>query len=193
MVHKPNVNSASERELEKVEQQFETYKKEIDDLTLDRMNTAPKKEVEPQTKISQQDLSKSKDIYLKPKRTIGSQEAFNEKYRESYEFDKQYVNFIAENAEVIGEEINLWTKPYAGIPAEEWAVPVNKPLWGPRYLAEQIKRCNYHVFSMKQSQMTGSDGMGSYYGGMVVDEVKQRLDARPVSTKRSVFMGATNF
>ncbi len=193
MKEKPNMNSESEKELVKVEQQFKDFSENVDKLTLDRMNEAPKKEVEAQTKISQQDLAKKNDVYLKPHRTVSCQDKFNEDYRSQYEYDKTYVQFIAENKEIIGEDIDMWTRPYGGMPAEWWKVPVNKPVWGPRYLAEQIKRCYYHRLVMKQSTNVGGDHMGEYYGAMAADTTIQRLDAMPVSTKRSVFMGSSNF
>lgn len=193
MANKPNVNSESEKELVKVEKQFEAYDKQIKDLTLDRLNEAPKLEVEPQTKLSQKEIADSKDIYLKPKRTIPSKEKFNEDFRKDYEFAKEYVYFIAENKELIGEEITSWTKPFAGLPAEEWVIPVNKPVWGPRYVAERIKGCSYHVLSMNEQRSAGNDACGSYYGQMVVDKVVARLDASPATKKRSIFMGAVGF
>jgi len=186
------MNSASEKELDKVGKQFDAFDNQVKTLTQDRMNEAPKLEVAPQTEISQVDLQKSKDVYLKPKRTIGSKEKFDEKWRERYNFSKEYVQFIAENKEIIGESIDLWTKPYPGMPAEEWIVPVNKPVWGPRYLAEQIKGAVYHRMSMENKPI-GNDHAGQYYGNIIVDNTVQRLDAYPVNTKRSLFMGATNF
>jgi hypothetical protein len=193
MKEKPNLNSESARELDRVEKQFDAFKEDVDKMTLDRMNVAPKRDEEPQTQLSQQEIFKSKDIYLKPIKTVGCQDKFNEKWREDYNFQKQYVQFQAENKEIIGEEIDLWTRPFPGMPAEEWKVPVNKPVWGPRYLAEQIKRCYYHRLIMQPNLGTGSDHAGQYYGSMAVDSTVARLDAIPVSSKRSVFMGATNF
>jgi hypothetical protein len=190
---KPNMNSASEKELDKVEKQFEKYEENINQLTHDRMNMAPKLEVEQQTKLSQQDLAKKNDVYLKPHRTIGCQDKFNETYREEYTHAKVYVQFIAENHEIIGEAIDIWTRPYGGLPAEWWKVPTNKPVWGPRYLAEQLKRCNYHRLKMDQSTISAADGQGTYYGAIAVDSTIQRLDALPVSQKRSVFMGTSTF
>ena len=181
-----------DKELEKAAKQFDAFDNNIKDMTLDRMNAAPKLETEPQTQISQADRAKMKDIYLKPVTSIGSREKFNENYRKEYEHDKEYVCFEAEHKEIIGETIEMWTKPYAGMPAEYWKVPTNKPLWGPRYLAEQIKRCNYHRFTMKET-VQGADGMGQYYGSMAVDTTIQRLDARKANTNVSVFMGARNF
>lgn len=186
---KPKV---AETEMEKLEKQFDAFDSQVKEMTMDRMNTAPKQETEPQTKLSTSEIDKAKDIYLKPSRSIGSREKFNENYREQYNYDKEYVKFIAENNEIKGDMIEIWTKPYAGMPAEFWQIPPNKPLWGPRYLAEQIKRKFYHRLVMENKSTEAGNGM-TYYGQMAVDTTVQRLDARPVSTKRSVFMGANNF
>ncbi len=195
MTDKPKPKSSlAEKELDKVDAQFKEFDQQVKDLTQDRMNAAPKEDVEPQTKISQVDKDKANHVYLKPKRTISSKEKFNEKFREMYNFDKEYVYFTAENKELIGETIELWTKPYPGLPAEEWAVPANKPIWGPRYLAERIKGCKYHRLKMQQNVITGGDQAGNqYYGSLAVDTTIQRLDAIPESTRKSVFMGAGNF
>ena len=186
---KPKV---AETEMEKLEKQFDAFDSQVKEMTMDRMNAAPKQETEPQTKLSTSEIDKAKDIYLKPSRSIGSREKFNENYREQYNYDKEYVKFIAENNEIKGDMIEIWTKPYAGMPAEFWQIPPNKPLWGPRYLAEQIKRKFYHRLVMENKSTEAGNGM-TYYGQMAVDTTVQRLDARPVSTKRSVFMGANNF
>lgn len=194
MVEKPKAStSLAQKELDKAEKHFEKFDNEIKSMTMDRMNAAPKEETEPQTKLSAKEIEKSKDIYLKPKRTIGCRDKFNEEYRKEYEFQKEYVHFIAENNEIIGETLDFWTRPFAGMPAEEWEVPVNKPVWAPRYVAEQIKRKYYHRLTMRENQVTGADGMGQYYGTMAVDTTIQRLDARPVSSRKSVFMGASGF
>jgi len=184
-------NSETQKEIDKLGKQLDAFNDEVKDLTHDRMNATAKQEVEPQTKLSQKEIDRSKEIYLKPERTVSARDKFNEKYRNSYNFDKEYVQFIAENKEVIGEMIEAWTRPYAGIPAEFWKIPTNKPVWGPRYLAEQIKRKFYHRLSMDESKITGSDPNTRYYGQIVVDNTIQRLDAIPVSTRKSIFMGAS--
>lgn len=188
----PKVDSLGNKELDKAEAQFKEFDNQIKEMTMDRMNVAPKPDVEQQTKLSQKEIEKSKEIYLKPIRSIGCRDKFNEAYREKYNFDKEYVNFIAENKEIIGEELDFWTRPYAGLPAEEWKVPVNKPVWAPRYVAEQIKRKYYHRLVMQQNT-TGGDHMGQYYGSMAVDTTVARLDAHPVSARKSIFMGAGSF
>ena len=193
MSKSPKVNSEGQKELDKVVDQFEKFDEEVKSLTLDRMNMAPKEEVEPQTKLANRDIDKQPDIYLKPQKSFPAAEKFNEKFREGWDFDRQNVQFIAENKEIIGEALEMWTKTYPGVPCEFWRVPVNKPVWGPRYLAEQIKKCSYHRLVMDQRVQQGSDGMGTYYGAMAVDTTVQRLDATPVTKRRSIFMGDRNF
>src|ERR1700722_14964564 len=108
---KPEVHSAAQKELDNAEKQFEKFDADVKSMTLDRMNEALKVEAEPQTQLSQKQIAASKEIYLKPKRTISSKEKFNEKFREDYNFAKELVYFTAENNEMIGCSIeSLWTK-----------------------------------------------------------------------------------
>ena len=194
MTKKPEAHtSLAKTELDKAEKQLDEFEQNVKDLTLDRMNAAPKQDVEPQTKMSQADIEKSKEIYLKPVRSISSKEKFNEDYRKDYTFSTEYVRFIAEHKELMGETIEMWTKPYAGMPAEEWKVPTGKPVWAPRHVAEQLSSRKYHRLKMDQSVSIGADGHGQYYGTMVADTTIQRLDAIPVSSNKSVFMGAKSF
>jgi hypothetical protein len=46
---------------------------------------------------------------------------------------------------------------------------------------------------MAQNVVTESNGIGQMYGALAVDTTIQRLDARPVSNRKSVFMGAKSF
>jgi len=191
---RPNIDSLGNKELDKAEKDFKKYDESIKEMTLERMNAAPLADVEPQTKMSQKDIEKSKEIYLKPKRQISSREKFNEKYRDQYNFSCEMVRFVGENREIRGENIELWTKPYAGMPAQEWVVPVNTPVWGPRHLAERLSKCQYHRFTMQQTTGTGGDNQGNqYYGAMAVDTIINRIDAMPVSNSKSIFMGAQSF
>jgi len=187
-------SSEAEKELTRLEGEFNSFKENLETLQAS-VKDAPLLQTEEQTKMSTKEKQEYPKEYLKPKKTMGaSKEAFNEKFRKDYEFKKEYVNFIAENKEIIGETIELWTKPFPGVPAELWMVPVNKPVWGPRYLAEQIKGAQYHIFKMEdrvynQSSMSGAEMQ--YHGSMAVKNTVQRLDAHPVSQKKSMFMGSS--
>jgi len=184
-------NSASQNELDKAEKHLDAFEDQVKEMTFDRMNMAPKEEKEPQTKLSTTQIDKSKDIYLKPEKTVSDRQKFNEEFKEQWNFAKEYVQFIAYHKELIGEAIEIWTHPFGGVGAEFWKVPTGKPVWGPRHLAEQIKRKCYHRLVMQENKVTASDGMGHYYGSMAADTTIQRLDAEPVSQRKSVFMGAT--
>jgi hypothetical protein len=189
MTPKPKVtNSLAEQEMDKVETQFKAFEENVSELTMDRMKLVPKLAEEPQTKISQADIDKQNGRYLKPYRAIGSQEKFNEKFRKEYEMEKQYENIIAENKEIFGEAIDMWSKPFPGCPVEWWKIPVNTPIWVPKYISDQLKRKYYHRLEMKE-QTTGSEGPAQYYGRMVVDTTIPRLNAYSVGNRRSVFMG----
>lgn len=189
---KPRIpDQKTEVELKKVDNQFSEMERQTKEMTHDRRVSHPMTDVEPQTKLSSSEIAKSKDIYLKPIKSIGCREKFDEKWRNEYNFQKEYVPFIAENHEIIGEEIDLWTRPFPGMPAEEWKVPTNTPVWGPRYLAEQIKRKTYRVLKMDESKGTGDHASGQYYGQLCVESHKPRLNATPVSTRKSIFMGAS--
>lgn len=179
-----------EKEMDKLQKQFDQFDDQVKELTQDRMNQAPLKEQEPQTKLSNREIDNSKQIWLKPERSIADRQKFNERFQEDWNFQKEYVQFIAEHKEIVGETIELWTHPFGGKGAEYWKVPTNKPVWGPRYLAEQIRKCNYHRMRMDQGIISGSDSTASYYGTLVVDTTVQRLTAEPVSTRKSIFMGA---
>ncbi len=194
MTPKPKVTSSlAEQELVKAEKQFEAFDENLKSMSKDRLDKTPTRETEPLNRLSQSEIEKSKEVYLKPVRAIGAREKFNEDYRKEYEFAMEFVQFIPEHKEIIGEAIELWTKPFAGMPCEFWKVPVGKPVWGPRHLAERIAGCKHHRFIMQQNTVMGSDGMGQYYGSMAVDTTIQRLDAIPVSSRKSIFMGAANF
>ena len=185
------MKSTSEKEIDKIVKQCDQFDKDVKSLTMDRMNETPREATE--ISMSQKDIQKSKDIYLKPERSIGTSQKFNEKFREDYEFAKQYVHFIAEHKEIPGDTIEIWTRPFGGMPAEFWKVPTGKPLWGPRYLADQIKRKFYHRLKTDNGMVTASDGSGSYYGSLVVDTTVNRLDANPISPRKSIFMGSGSF
>lgn len=183
----------AQTEIEKAEKSFDEFEDNIKKMTVDRMAQAPKREVEEQTKMSQKEIANSTDIYLKPVRSISSPEKFNEKYRDDWEFAKEYVNFIAENRELKGSPIEIWTKPFAGVPCQYWEVPVNKPIWGPRHLAEQISKAQYHRLRMEDSSITENHGFAQMQGAIVADSIEQRLDAVPAKGRKSLFTGASGF
>ena len=190
MKERPKLSTTGDKELDRLDAQFQKFDDEVKSMTHDRMRQAPKEEVEQQTKLSTREAQKYEAPVLKPERSISDGQKFNERFQGDYDHATQYVRFIAENKEIIGEAIELWTHPFGGKPAEFWRIPVNKPVMGPRHLAEQIKRCTYHRLVM-QDAVNSADGMGKYYGTLAADTEIQRLDAHPVSERKTTFMSGS--
>lgn len=186
-VKNPNMNA----ELEKAAKQFDDFSSQV--TSFDENRKAPREEVEAQTKMSQKEISSSKDVYLKPTKTIGDRIKFNDTFRKDWEFQKEYVQFIAEHKELIGSPIEMWTHPFAGVAWEYWTVPTNKPVWAPRYVAEQIKKCWYTRMIMEEnapSNLGDAGSVGQMIGKMVASSTVQRLDAAPVNSRKSIFTAA---
>lgn len=189
---KPKVSASSQKQLDDCEKKFDKFKDEVKSLEHDQLRKVTIREEDSQTKLSSKEIAKNNHLYLKPERTLSDNQKFNEKFADEWEFQKQYVNFIAEHKELIGETIEMWTHPFGGKGASYWKVPTNKPIWAPRYVAEQIKRKRYVRF--KTADVNTSQGEGvTYYGSLVAETQIQRLDANPVSSRSSVFMGESNF
>lgn len=163
------------------------FNESVTALSMDELAKAPKIESEPQVLQSQREIAKDDGIWLKPERRINSKEPFNEKFRTEYNFKSEYVPFIAENKEIIGEAIETWTKKFPGVSAEFWKVPTNKKVWGPRYLAEQISSKSYTRLVM-EDRPTDVSADYAFSGAMVAKNKIQRLDARPAKATRQVAM-----
>lgn len=177
------------KDLEVAMDKVDAFNESVAALTADACAAAPKVVEPPQVLQSEREIAKEDGLYLKPERSINSKETFNEKYRKEYEYKKEYVPFIAENKEIIGESIETWTKKFAGISAEFWKIPVNRKVWGPRYLAEQIASKSYTRLVM-EDKATHSEGGGTFYGQMVATNRIQRLEARPARGRLQVAMSS---
>lgn len=194
MAEKPIPKSQlAANELDKVETQFNETSKNLSSLTIDKMNEAPRQETEPTHKMTQNEIADSNDIYIKPFRSLRCHAKFNENYRDDYNFAMEWVYITAQNNMIINEFIQFWTKPFAGHPYEEWKVPVGKPIWVRRHVAERIKGCTYHELHMDQTKKTEVDEFGDYVGQMAVKKTIQRLDAFPATKRKSIFMGSSSF
>lgn len=182
MVEKPRVTAQGLKELDKVAEQLDSNVEKMASGDLPAKNI----ETEQQTKISTREAQTCDAPYLKPERNFDCKAKFNEKYRAAWEHDRQYVRAIAENYEIVGESIAVWTKPYAGVPYEFWKVPVNKPIMIPRHLANQLASRKYIRYVMSENKVTSQDGYGTYTGAMEQKEYRSRLDARPISSNVTV-------
>lgn len=176
------------KEIDKLEQNVAQFENQIKDLTAERPLNIKSEEYEP-PKVSQKQIDSS-DLYIKPTRWIADNQKFNPRFEKEWEYRKEYVHCILVHNESRGDLIEFWTHPFGGKGAEFWQVPSDKPVWIPRYAAEQLTKCKYHRLRMEEGKTRSADNMATYYGQMVADTVIQRLDATPINNKKSMFMGA---
>jgi len=194
MADKPTPkNSLAEKELDKAQAQFEAFDQNVKSMTLDHLNQLPKEDAEAKHGLTQNQVADAKDIYIQPFKTIACRDKFNENYRDDWNYAKEYVYITAQNNMILNEFLQFWTKPFAGVPFEEWKVPVNKPIWVRRHVAERIKGCVHHELHMDQSQKMETNEYGDMVGQMVAKKAVQRLDAFPATKRKSIFMGAGSF
>lgn len=192
---RPRVNSEGQRELDKVEDQIGALQQEIQSFNpLDELAPLPE-ETEPQVPMSKKEMKKDDAPYIRPKKTLAatntpkSPTVWNKRWQKMHDRDWEYVKITAENHELIGGSIEMWTREYGCDPAHFWDIPVNRPIWVPRLVARKIARCTYHRLTMDNSIVTHGDQVGQVVGGLVVDHTKHRLNAIPCGESFS----ASNF
>lgn len=180
----PKVNSSGQKELDRAQVTFEKFEESVNTLTVDRMNQAPLRETESQTKMSSKQIKNYDAPRLEPLRRINSKEphSTDPKLIREREEGHEYIKCIVENKDIIGEAVEICSKKFAGDPATFWKVPVNKPVYIPKFLAKQLSECKYHRLTMQEGQVTNSDGMGTYMGAMTVNETRSRIECRPADT-----------
>ena len=178
MPKKPSVSSRSEQQLNKAAEKFDKFSEEVKALsTSEERSQVPTAETEPQTKLSKKEAITSDAPIIKPNRAIFSKEKFNEKLRKEFEERSKLVKCIVENNEIVGESVQFWFKGYPGTPAQEWTVPVNKPIYIPRYLAEHLAKRQYIRYVMSERQNVAE---GDLTHAMVAKETRHRIDCRSV-------------
>lgn len=184
------IKSVSELELQKAEKTFESFSDQVKELSSPPLSESTlekrKEDADFQTKLSKQEIKHDKTPYLKPERYISSspKEKFNPLWEKLRERDREYVKVIVENNEVKGESVALWYKKWPTDNAEFWQVPVNKPVYIPRGVADQLAKCRYNRLTTAERPMQQVLAEASAEGGigisqtLVVKETHRRIDCR---------------
>jgi len=187
MSRPPRVNSDGMKSLEKTAVQLDTFNEQVASFNPFDNQKKPT-EQEEQTKLSKREMKAMDAPVMKPLKSITDRAKFNEAYRKQWEYAWEYIKVIVENYEIPGEKISHWTHRFAGHPAHYWEVPVNKPVYVPRLLADQLSKCRYNKIVMQDRPVpVGGDEMGNtYLSGLAVQETKNRIDVRPVGESFSL-------
>jgi len=177
---RPRVNEEAQKSLSQAQEQFNSFSEQVNAVASHDVNSSvPVQQTAPQTEMSKKEIKQYDAPYIKPVRSIQGKDKFNETYRADHTRGWEYVKCIVENKEVIGEEVECWTKAFAGDPAHFWKVPVNKPIYIPRLLAEQLNRCRYHRIRMEDKTPTTVEGNMQFYGAISIDHQIERIACRP--------------
>lgn len=181
----PKVNSDGQKEINRAQDKFDSFQEEMRKFN-PLEASAPVEEKDPQTRLSTREAKQMDAAYIKPIRSISrtnydkAKTYWDEKNRKHHEEDWEYVKCIVENYEIIGEAVEVWTAKWGCDPAHFWRVPVNKPIMIPRHLAKQLSKCQYHRLTMDNTTAIEHSHVGTITGAIVVDVIKNRIDARPV-------------
>lgn len=184
MTNKP-LNRAEE--IAKIDSQINQVQTAMSNLTQDEINKASVVDFQPQTEITRAMKDFTDAPVIKPIKSIPRPGKPIAKEAKDRAWGWEYVRCIAENREVIGETIELWTGKYHGDMADFWQVPVNRPIYLPRHVAKRISECRYHRVKMQDRPMHNlmnemeSTGVSGYSGQLTVVDTRQRLDCRPIA------------
>lgn len=170
----------AQKEIDRLDAEFNAKQQQMSSLSQDEMNKAPIAETEHQTKLSKQEVKQYDAPEIKPSQTIpgiGKRKPEQDNLRRRA---WELVKVVAENCEVIGEKIELWHKaPFSGEPCTFWQIPVNKPIYIPRFLADHLMTRNYHRLVMQETPVENNQ-YGQVIGQMIASETRRRLDCRIV-------------
>ena len=179
---KPNVtNGPVQKEIDRLDAEFKAKSEQMSNLTQEEINKAPLKEVEPQTKLSQAQIKELDAPKIVPSRT---KKANGKKKPEQDSLRKrawEYIKVICENNEIFQEPLKFWYKPMiGGEDCHYWEIPVGRPVYIPRHVAEHIRSRKYHRLVMQEEMTVEHTQFGEMRGKMVATETRQRLDCRVV-------------
>ena len=146
---------------------------------------APEVEQQPAVEMSYKDFKATDAPVITFSRAFAAPGKPNPKCEAERRRGWQYVKCICENFEVFGETIELWQCRWPGDPHSFWQVPVNKPIYLPRFVAEHLASRKYHRFKMEdrnqylvaQETMNGI-GTSDVAQTMVARETHKRLGCR---------------
>lgn len=180
---KPKLASGfAQKEVDRVEAEFKAATDANASLTQDVMSKAPEKESDvepfmPKRQILQAPVPRIVPTYSRSPngKKKPEQDALR---RRAWE----YVQVICTNSEIASENLEFWHKPMiAGEECNFWQIPVNRPVFLPRHVAEHIKTRKYHRLVMQEEITVEHTGFGEMKGKLVASHTVQRLDCTPAA------------
>lgn len=178
---KPELASGmAQKEVDRVEKQFNEQSERMQNFTQDKMQNAPVKEVAPQTEITKgqfmrEDAPRITPVHAYPSRGGTKKPEQDGLRRKAWE----YVRCICENLECPGEDLDFWLKPpLSGEDCNNWKIPVNKVVMIPRHVAEHLASRKYHRLYMDENITVMDTGFGQMKGQLTASKTVHRLNCR---------------
>lgn len=175
---KPQLASGfAQKEVDRVDAEFKSTTDANANLTQDVLSKAPVKELVPDPFAPKRQLLSAEVPRIVPTFSRGPNGKKKPEQESLRKRAWEYVKVVCSNMEVAGEQIEFWHKPpISGEDCNFWQVPVNRPVWIPRHVAEHIKSRKYHRLMMQEEITVESSGYGEFKGKMVASHSLQRLD-----------------
>lgn len=169
-------HGSTERELDRVEEQISSYEEKINSLEPASLTTDKPIETAPQTQISKKQIEMTDAPWIRPSKTFSSRAKPLPQLEADRKRAWEYVKVIAENKEIQGEMIEFWLLKFPGDSHCYWQVPVNRPIYVPRMVAEHLASRNYTRWRMRDPN---SDEVPDPTNPQnTVKEVHRRIDCR---------------
>lgn len=177
-MQKPQLDKVTAKGLENVEKLSE----QMSSLTQEEIKKAPMANEEPVMLLSKEEIAAYDAPVIQPSRSFPTKSKPNPKEAKERRRGWEYVKCIAENLEIINEKIEFWHNKFLGDPCYFWEVPVNKPIYLPRFIAEHLSTRHYHRFTMADRSGREFTEPGATAGDerLVVKETRHRLNCRSV-------------
>lgn len=134
-------------------------------LTTDKINELAPKPVEQEVKLTMKQKAEAEGaIYIEPRRKLQSLGKLPEKWETMHKHDWEYVcgTFQPENigGRANTENFTFWFRKWPGDPDCMWEIPVNRPVYVPRMIAQHLsgekegftgmEAMKYHTFDMME-------------------------------------------
>lgn len=175
---KPKLASGfAQKEVDRLDSEFQAKSEQMSKLTQDDMAQAPVKAMEPQTQMSKKQILSADAPMITPTQSYPSKKKKNPAQDALRREGWEYIRCVCENNEIKGEQLEFWLKPaWDGEDCNFWVIPVNRPVMIPRHVALHIRSRKYHRLMMDEKITIENTGFGEMKGQMVATHTMQRLN-----------------
>ena len=177
-----NISPEMRKEVEKIDLQMDATQANLAQINVDTKPDIFQERKE--TPLTQKELH-SDAPYIKPSRRMAAVSKPKPEQEKLRKAAWEYIKCIVENYELRSESVDFWyTPPLSGEDTCEWIVPVNRPIYLPRMVAEHLATRSYNRIVMQDAshKFSGESRMGAQITPteLIAVERRRRIDCRPL-------------